>query len=158
MNKLRKLIFGKYKGEYILYIIAIHIGYIIWCLDNTKNFKLNDIEQKYYDWTAIGIIKYNLPMTFPVDLMCEYVKDKDSLKSLNTPLIWDGYTFYSKINDKEIFDLLVKAGVVMKQPSLADLEGLNHSLWKDVEMAIDDGEDEDDIFGGWGGMYDVFGK
>ena len=43
----------------------------------------------------------------------------------------------------------------MKQPSLADLEGLNHSLWKDVEMAIDD---EDDIFGGWGGMYDVFGK
>lgn len=97
-------------------------------------------------------------MTFPVDLMCEYVKDKDSLKSLNTPLIWDGYTFYSKINDKEIFDLLVKAGVVMKQPSLADLEGLNHSLWKDVEMAIDDGEDEDDIFGGWGGMYDVFGK
>ena len=66
--------------------------------------------------------------------------------------------WYSKINDKEIFDLLVKAGVVMKQPSLADLEGLNHSLWKDVEMAIDDGEDEDDIFGGWGGMYDVFGK
>lgn len=37
MNKLRKLIFGKYKGEYILYIIAIHIGYIMWCLDNTKN-------------------------------------------------------------------------------------------------------------------------
>lgn len=66
--------------------------------------------------------------------------------------------FIQKLMIKRYLTFLVKAGVVMKQPSLADLEGLNHSLWKDVEMAIDDGEDEDDIFGGWGGMYDVFGK
>lgn len=158
MNNLRRLTFGKYKGEYILYIIATHIGYIMWCLDNIKNFKLNDIEQKYYDWTAIGIMKYNLPMTFPVDLMCKYVKDKNNLNLLNTPLIWDGYTFTANIDDKEIFNLLADARVLVKQPSLGDLDGLHHSLWKDADNALANGEDEEDVFGGWIGAYDVLGK
>lgn len=158
MNKLRRFTFGKYKGEYILYIIATHIGYIMWCFDNIKNFKLNDIEQKYYDWTAIGIMKYNLSMTFPVNLMCEYVKDKDNLKSLNTPLIWDGYTFTTNIDDKEIFNILVSAGVLAERYSVGGLEGLHHSLWKDAENALANGEDEEEVFGGWGGMYDVLGK
>ena len=39
MNQERVLTFGKYKGQDIKYIILIHIGYIMWCLENIDWFK-----------------------------------------------------------------------------------------------------------------------
>lgn len=36
--------FGKYKNQDIKYIILTHIGYIMWCFENIRNFKLNDEE------------------------------------------------------------------------------------------------------------------
>lgn len=153
MYSLRKLTFGKYKGEYILYIIDTHIGYIMWCLENLPWFKLTDIEQKYYDWCAIAIVKYDLPMTFPVDLMCKHIKDADSYKTLSTPLIWDGYNFRIRLNDQEMLNMLTVVGVIVADTPDVDLSGLNHSFEKDAQIALEKAESEKDVFGGLEGPY-----
>ena len=50
----RTINFGKYKGTPIKQLILEHIGYIYWCLDNLKWFKLNTEEQALYDALAIA--------------------------------------------------------------------------------------------------------
>lgn len=55
--KERTLTFGKYKGQEIKYIILTDIGYIVWCFENIRRFKLTDEEQAIYDAVAIMIKK-----------------------------------------------------------------------------------------------------
>lgn len=157
MYSLRKLTFGKYKGEYILYIISTHIGYIMWCLENLSWFKLTDIEQKYYDWCAIGIVKYSLPMTFPIDLMCRHIKDTDSYKTLSTPLVWNGSDFRIRLNDQEMLNMLTEAGVIECGVPDIDLSGINRSFEKDAQIALEKAESEEDVFGGLEGPYCYIG-
>lgn len=38
--------------------------------------------------------------------------------------------------------------------SLGDLTGLAHCMNKEIERAYDNGETDEDIFGGWGDMND----
>lgn len=83
----RQFTFGKYTGHDIKEIILSHIGYVMWCFENIKGFQLNDDEQMVYDAAAICIKKYNVRMTFPVDLMYKHVKDRESLENLVTPFI-----------------------------------------------------------------------
>lgn len=47
----RKFNFGKHKDEFILDIIKKNPYYIEWCFTNISWFKLNDIEQSYYEQT-----------------------------------------------------------------------------------------------------------
>ena len=60
MTADRTINFGKYKDTPIKQIILEHIGYIYWCLDNLKWFKLNTEEQSLYDALAIANIKYKI--------------------------------------------------------------------------------------------------
>ena len=86
MSNDRTINFGKYKGTPIKQLILEHIGYIYWCLDNLKWFKLNIEEQALYDALAIANIKYKIDLVFPVHDLSKYVSDKESLKRGITPL------------------------------------------------------------------------
>lgn len=85
----RTLTFGKYKGQEIKYIILADIGYIVWCLENLKRFKLTDEEQAIYDAVAIMIRKSNweMLMTFPIASMHNHIKNRDAFEKLETPFI-----------------------------------------------------------------------
>lgn len=85
--ELRKISFGKYKGKTIFELIMTHIGYVMWCLNNIKSFYLTDEEQMLYDAIAIGIIRDKLPMTFPIEGLKDFIKDKESLKKLDSPVV-----------------------------------------------------------------------
>lgn len=148
MDNIRYMTFGKYKGKPILWVIASHIGYIMWCFENLKWFKLNEDEQKFYDWQAIAIKKYNIPMEFPVDLMYKHIKDKESLSSLTTPYVFNGYNPYFP-HDNEISDLLRVAGVfenkvnktIVSDPTALFI-GLHHTTMKEIEQMTDEEIDE----------------
>lgn len=53
INKLktigRKIPFGKYKGDSVLYLLVKHWKYMQWILDNT-NFKLNETEEWFNNY------------------------------------------------------------------------------------------------------------
>lgn len=89
MNQERTLTFGKYKGQEIKYIILTDIGYIVWCFENIRRFKLTDEEQAIYDAVAIMIRKSNWQwlMTFPIRLMYEHIKNREAFEKLETPFI-----------------------------------------------------------------------
>ena len=87
MSNDRTINFGKYKGTPIKQLILEHIGYIYWCLDNLKWFKLNTEEQSLYDALAIANIKYKIDLVFPVHLLSEYISDKESLEKRITPVL-----------------------------------------------------------------------
>ena len=111
-TEIRTMWFGKYKGHKVLRVIAEHIGYIMWCLENLKWFHLNEDEQKFYDWQAIAIKKYCVCMTFPVETMYKHVKDQNALKELDTPYRFlSGNTPYLPANT-DISHLLKEAGVI----------------------------------------------
>lgn len=83
----RTITFGKYKGEPIILLIATHIGYIMWCLKNVGFFFLTEKEQILYDALAISIIRDKCNMTFPIEGLREFIKDKESLAKLDSPFI-----------------------------------------------------------------------
>lgn len=141
-TKVRKLTFGKYKGQPILLIVAEHIGYIMWCLENLQWFRLNDDEQKFYDWQAIAIKKYGKRMIFPVETMYKHVKDKEALKCLKTPYQFIGDDPY--LPECELTPLLKEAGAIRRRdtkPITVEYDsngrpwwfGLQHCVMKDIE-------------------------
>lgn len=83
----RTITFGKYKGEPIILLITTHIGYIMWCLKNVGFFSLTEKEQILYDALAISIIRDKCNMTFPIEGLREFIKDKESLAKLDSPFI-----------------------------------------------------------------------
>ena len=87
MNIDRTINFGKYKGTAIKQLILEHIGYIYWCLDNLKWFKLNADEQELYDAVAIANIKYEIDLVFPVRELAKFIVDKDKYSNMDTPFI-----------------------------------------------------------------------
>lgn len=140
--EIREMTFGKYKGKPVLLIIAEHIGYIMWCLENIDWFKLNEVEQKFYDWEAIAIKKYGKRMIFPEETMYKYVKDKDALKRLETPYQFIGDQPYLPPTT-DIFSVLRKVGAVrkVKAAHIANYDrcdcpwwyGLQHCVLKDID-------------------------
>lgn len=100
MKEMRKITFGKYKGQYIIELIPEHIGYIMWCLNNLKTFRLTDEEQILYDAVAISLLRIKKPMQFPIENLKPFIKDKDSLEKLNSPFVC------FKDNNKFGFDYL----------------------------------------------------
>ena len=153
MNKsdIRYMTFGKYKGMPILQVIASHIGYIMWCFENISWFRLNESEQKFYDWQAIAIKKYKVPMIFPVELMYKYVKDTGSLETLTTPYIFHGADPFIPL-DVDIAEELKAAGVFNRsnndyidgerKTSMPWWYGLHHSAMKEIDTMTDDEIDE----------------
>lgn len=89
MKQERTFTFGKYKGQEIKYIILTDIGYIVWCLENFRRFKLTDEEQAIYDAVAIRIRKSNWQylITFSIGLMYNHIKNRDAFEKLETPFI-----------------------------------------------------------------------
>ena len=145
MTTIRKFTFGKYKGEPILKVIAEHIGYIMWCFENVRGFKLTPDEQKFYDWQAIAIKKYGIQMIFPVDLMYKHVSNKEALDRLETPYVYiKGDGFIPK--DCSIYNLLVQAGAIKTEIQTTPMDfngvirGLRHSMIKEL-----DNMDEDEL-------------
>lgn len=143
MNTIRKYTFGKYKGQPILKIIAEHIGYVMWCLENVKGFKLTPDEQRFYDWQAIAIKKYNVEMIFPVELMCKHVSDKDALNRLETPYVYINGNGYIP-NTCSIYNLLIEAGAIKTETETSPIDfnsvarGLRHSMIKEIENMDED--------------------
>lgn len=134
---IRKFTFGKYKGQYVLYIIATHIGYVMWCLENIQWFNLNEEEQMFYDWQAIAIKKYDAPMLFPVETLFKHIKDKDSLSALRTPYKFDAVFNPCLPKDNVIASQLREAGVFTggrpverSGGGIGALCDLDRSLWK----------------------------
>lgn len=84
---MRKITFGKYKGRYIIEMIAEHIGYVMWSLNNISSFYLTDEEQCLYDAVAISILRDKKPMTFPIENLRPFIKDKDFLEKLISPFV-----------------------------------------------------------------------
>lgn len=167
MQEERKLTFGKYKGQDIKYIILTHIGYIMWCFENIDWFKLTDEEQDLYDAVAIMIKKECLPMTFPVEIMYNHIKDRESYEKLKTPLTFNyGYiSLEMSEKDNPIFNSIekyithrIRRTSTQEYSSFeslsGDLTGLSHSMNKDIERGRLNGESDEDIFGGWGSMSD----
>lgn len=87
MSNPRTITFGKYKGKTIIELIATHIGYIMWCLNNVKQFYLTEEEQTLYDALAISIIRDKVPMTFPIEGLKDFIKDSKALENLESPFI-----------------------------------------------------------------------
>lgn len=164
----RKMIFGKYKGQDIKYIILTHIGYIMWCFENIYWFKLTEEEQALYDAIAIMIKKEHLQMTFPVEMMYKHIKDRESFEKLKTPFTFNGNYTSFKMSEKDnpIFNSIEKYRIptihrIRSQEcssfgdlSLGDLAGFSHSMNKEIERARLNCESEEDIFGGWCSMND----
>ena len=65
-KKERTLTFGKYKGQEIKYIILTDIGYIVWCFENIRRFKLTDEEQAIYNEVEIMILANDFPYVVDV--------------------------------------------------------------------------------------------
>lgn len=58
-----KFQFGKYKGKTLLYVLDNNPQYIIWCINNIKEFKINntlknDLLTKYNNWNVQRERKY----------------------------------------------------------------------------------------------------
>lgn len=163
MNQDRKLNFGKYKGQEVKFIILTHIGYIMWCFENLKWFKLNDEEQALYDAVAILMKKdkHILQLPFQIELMLKYVQDGVALRDLRTPFFHNGGFISVQKNDMNnpIVQSVMKysVGTSMKNCNglpISYLYSLNHSMNKEVERALFNGENDNDIFGGWCSMND----
>lgn len=165
MNQERTLTFGKYKGQEIKYIILTHIGYIMWCFENINRFKLTDEEQAIYDAVAIMIKKYDMQMTFPVELMYKHIKNREAFERLDTPFVeYHGHTCCKKEDvDNPIYKSVEKyKGPQITMPerssigslSLDGLRNLSRAMDKEIERAYSNGESDDDIFGGWCSISD----
>lgn len=158
MNQERVLSFGKYKGQEVKYIILTHIGYIMWCFENLKWFKLTDEEQALYDAIAIMIKKYKLQMTFPVELMYKHIKNKELFEKLETPFICrNRYTSFRKTDEDNPVCKSVEKYVLFysKELSINDVcRSISHSMTKLIDSAICDFEPDEEIFGGWCSMHD----
>ena len=116
-----KFTFGKYRGHDIKEIILTHIGYIMWCLENISNFSLNEEEQKVYDAAAICIKKYDVKMSFPVDLMYKHVKDMEAFHKLETP--FTNINGYQKIDmESPLYDSVKKYMKKIRHPSIFEGE------------------------------------
>lgn len=154
-DKIRTLNFGKYKGQPILLVIAEHIGYIMWCLENIQWFSLNEDEQKFYDWEAIAIKKYGKQMIFPVEKMYKHVKDKKAFECLQTPYQFIGDDPYIPMT--ELTPLLCEAGVIPKisnKPQTNNYSGgrpwwygLQHTMMKDIDSMSEEEIKEMESFG-----------
>lgn len=159
MKQERILSFGKYKGQEVKYIILAHIGYIMWCFENISWFKLTDEEQAIYDAVAIMIKKYDMQMTFPVELMYKHIKNREAFEKLDTPFV--EYYGYTCCKEKDVNNPIYKSvekyktdDITMPNYSLGGLRYLSHVMNKVIEDAYLNGESDDDIFGGWCSMND----
>lgn len=161
--KNRIFAFGKYKGQEVKVIILSHIGYIMWCLENIKQFRLTDEEQAIYDAVAIMIRKENCQMTFPTEAMYRHVKDKKSLELLRTPLTCiNGYTFFKKSDrDNPIYEsvkeYIARRKQNNKEPGGSSVGGLRfvaQVMNSEIERAHLNGERDEDIFWGCSNMSD----
>ena len=130
----------------------------MWCLDNLNWFKLTDEEQAIYDAISIMVKKYSVSTTFPQDILYKYIKDQKSLESLSTPFVYiNGYiSFYGKDSNHPIVSSVSEYITGYSNSSLTydHMEGLNHVLNKDAELAKLEGYSNEEIYGGWGTMND----
>lgn len=152
MNQDRKLTFGKYEGQDIKHIILTHIGYIVWCFENLKWFKLNDEEQALYDAVAILIKKdkHILQLPFQIETMQKYIQDSVALSTLRTPFFHNG-SFISVRKDDMNNPVVqsVKKYIIKTSTKHGDyLYSLYHSMSKEIERAQYNDESDDEIFGG----------
>ena len=142
-EEIRRIRFGKYKGWPILRLIAKHPGYIMWCLENVDGFSLNKAEQTYYDWNAIAIVKYEVPLPFPIQKLCAYVNDKDALSRLDTPIVCKGVNkdFYLPTYN-DMIPLLKEADCGRDRhevPNLAEsIMGMHHAFYRDLMNTDED--------------------
>lgn len=157
MNQERVLTFGKYKGQDMKYIILAHIGYIMWCLENLKWFRLNEEEQALYDAVAILIKKDQdrLEIPFPTEIMYKHVKDREALRCLMTPFFHEGD--FISVHERDIDNPIVQSvmkyvGAVKTRRTCSTLRDLAHCMNREIERARFNDENDDDIFGGWGSM------
>lgn len=161
--KERVFSFGKYKWQEVKVIILSHIGYIVWCFENIKGFRLSDEEQSIYDAVAIMIRKEGCQMTFPTEPMYKYVRDKKALELLKTPFTCiNGYTFFKKSDrDNPIYESVKKyiasrrkGNNISGWSSVGGLSYLAQAMNSEVERAYLNGESDEEIFGVWGSMSD----
>ena len=99
--------FGKYKGEDIKYVILTDVSYVAWCLANIPGFILSDEEWELYDDVAVMFKKYGIEPTVKEEVLYRYVKDKEKLRNLSTPLMYrHGFVTATEGNDelREVID------------------------------------------------------
>ena len=51
----RQMSFGKYKGNYVLWLLSKHPFYMKWIVENTS-FRLNDVEQWWKEQVEIALL------------------------------------------------------------------------------------------------------
>ena len=85
-----RFISGRYKGKKITEVILADVSYIAWCLKNVTWFSLTEDEQRVFDAVVTMCLRYDVKVEGNMKEMCRMVKDRDSLKRLQTPLIWAG--------------------------------------------------------------------
>lgn len=96
-----RFISGRYKGKKITEVILLDVSYVAWCLKNVTWFSLTEDEQRVFDAVVTMCLRYDVKVEGNMKEMCQMVKDRDSLKRLQTPLIWAG-------------------GCILKDPSFMD--------------------------------------
>lgn len=103
------------------------------------------------------IKKYDMQMTFPVELMYKHISNREAFEMLDTPFAeYHGYTCCKKEDaDNPIYKSVEKYKSkrieVASSFSLGGLSCLSHVMDKEIEHAYLNDETNEDIFGGWGG-------
>lgn len=80
--EFRKFWFGKYKGKEICGIIITHTGYILWLLEKTQ-FKLNALEQEFFDAVAKAKAEGSTKFVYNKENLKKHIKDK----CIKTPFV-----------------------------------------------------------------------
>lgn len=132
----RTITFGKYKGEPIILLIATHIGYIMWCLKNVGFFSLTEKEQILYDALAISIIRDKCNMTFPIECLREFIKDKESLAKLDSPFFVRRERTYIDLSrcSERIKDVYIEYRDLLSEKDSTDNKGSSEITQKDIEF------------------------
>lgn len=151
MNTDRKLTFGKYKNQPIKALLFTHIGYIMWCLDNLKWFRLNTEEQAIYDALVTMIKKEKLPMTFPTENLYKHVKNKSMLNSLETPFFSNGDYTSIIINEQNMPLYKSVENYLIQTEACKDtlLSDINDVVNREIAHRQLRGITQHDMFGGW---------
>lgn len=146
----RKILFGKYKGQTIKMILLTHIGYIMWCLENIKSFRLNNEEQAIYDAIAIMIKKYDIPTTFPVNLLYKHIKDLESFNKLNTPFVFsNGYIAFHDFDKDNFIVKSISNYITTEITNNVSLGDVMKCINKDIITATDNIYSNEKTCEGW---------
>ena len=106
------------------------------CLKNISFFSLTEKEQILYDALAISIIRDKCNMTFPIECLCEFIKDKESLTKLDSPFFVRRERTYIDLSrcSESIKDVYIEYRDLLSEKDSADNIGSSEITQNDIDF------------------------